>query len=123
MKALSITSSNASSSTAVASLYISSYENKITTLALARGPSYKLEITSIIDSACNPGWLVVDSETRGLYCIGEGLGTSTEGALSTFTASSNGKLVRTSHSATPLGGCSGVLFSNEGGGLFLAIAH
>ncbi|MCJ1381447.1 hypothetical protein MMC17_004557 [Xylographa soralifera] len=122
MKSSSITSSIATSSTAT-SLYVSSYENKITTLALGQGPSHKLEITSTIDSACNPGWLVVDSETRSLYCIGEGLGTSTEGALSTFTASSDGRLVQTSHGATPLGGCSGVFFRNDAGGLFLAIAH
>ncbi|MCJ1287325.1 hypothetical protein MMC26_006673 [Xylographa opegraphella] len=123
MKAFKSTSSGATSSTVATNLYISSYGNTITTLALGQAPSYKLEVTSTIDSACNPGWLVVDSETRNLYCIGEGLGTSTEGALSTFIASSDGRLIRTSHSATPLGGCSGVFFRNERGGLFLAIAH
>ena len=123
MKTFSNPPSVTTSSTAATNLFVSSYENKITTLALSQGPSYKLEITSTIDSACNPGWLVVDLETRNIYCIGEGLGTSTEGALSTFIASGDGRLIRTSHSATPLGGCSGVFFSNEGGGLFLAIAH
>ncbi|MCJ1390987.1 hypothetical protein MMC18_003848 [Xylographa bjoerkii] len=117
-----VASTNSSSAAAI-NLYVSSYENKITTLALSRGPSYKLDVASTTDSACNPGWLVIDSEARSLYCIGEGLGTSTQGALSTFRASGDGRLVRTSHGATPLGGCSGVFFSTEAGGLFLAIAH
>ena len=116
-------SSMATISAAATNLYISSYGNKITTLALSQGSSYKLDITSSIDSACNPGWLVINSEARNLYCIGEGLGTNIEGALSTFKASSDGRLARTSRSITPLGGCSGVFFNSESGRLFLAIAH
>ena len=123
MSVFSTSPSIASSSTATTNLYVSSYENQVTTLALTHDPTYKLQVTSTIDSACNPGWLVLDSAARELYCIGEGLGTNTEGALTTLQNSLDGRLVQTSQCVTPLGGCSGVLFRNAVGVLFLAIAH
>ena len=107
-------------------LYVSTYDDTITTLSLTTSNqnSSNFSLQPIATAACspNPSWLTFDAQDRTLYCIGEGL-TTTNGSLTTFSALENGTLVKTSEQDTISGGVSGVIYNIDGQEKGLALAH
>ena len=107
-------------------LWVSSYAGTVTTLSLTENTTaatYSLATTYTSNDCLNsPSWLLFNSTTRILYCVGEGL-TSPAGTLSTFKAQANGQLTETNQVATIVGGVHAVQYSTANGTQYLAIAH
>ena len=107
-------------------LWVSSYAGTVTTLSLTKNTmaaSYLLATTYTSNDCLNsPSWLLFNSTTRMLYCVGEGL-TSPTGTLSTFEAQSNGQLTVTNQATTIVGGVNAVQYGIMNGSQYLAIAH
>ncbi|MCJ1309274.1 hypothetical protein MMC25_002933 [Agyrium rufum] len=109
-------------------LYVSSYAGTVTTLSLTSTTSgsstkYALSNTATNYNCLNsPSWLLFNSTTRALYCVGEGI-SSYQGSISTFTAQTNGQLTQGTSVNTVVGGVNSVQYSIANGSTYLAVAH
>lgn len=106
-----------------ARLWATHYNGNVYTLTLD-GESLSLSHTM---KTCGnmPSWLTFDSEARVLYCSDED-GTadpSTHGTLTAYQAASNGKLYEIATTKTIGGGVNSVIYENDDGEKYLAIAH
>lgn len=109
-------------STSATNLYVSSYNNKITTLSLTQDSSsrsYALSETHT-SSACpdSPSWLQIDTTRSLLFCVNEGFNT-VNGSISSLSISSDGSLSEINVLDTPPGPVNSAYFANRRG---LAIA-
>ncbi|KAI9172805.1 putative 6-phosphogluconolactonase [Paramyrothecium foliicola] len=106
----------ASNSSAVL-LYAADSGGNVTTLSLA-GPddSSSLSVTSrTAQCAANPSWLTLDKENNILYCYDRGAGSSTSGALNSFSIDSTGVLTRIARVNGPLSGVAGEIVTSPSG--------
>jgi len=108
-------------------LFVSSYAGPVTTLELTRNAStksYNLRtISSTNECVYNASWLLFEPSHRVLYCIGEGLDSTTRGGLTVFSASDDGVLNKTDQHDTPWGGVNAAIIHGKTGNHSLAIAH
>ena len=108
-------------------LFVSSYAGPVTTLELTRNASTKgysfQTVSSTSECAYNASWLLFEPHHRVLYCVGEGLDSTTRGGLTVFSASDNGILTKTDQHDTPWGGVNAAIIHEKAGNNSLAIAH
>ncbi|KAJ6113865.1 hypothetical protein N7523_007182 [Penicillium sp. IBT 18751x] len=106
-----------------AHLWATHYNGNVYTLSL---DGENLSLTDTMKTCGNmPSWLTFDSEARVLYCSDED-GTadpSTHGTLTAYKAASNGKLREIATTNTIGGGVNSVIYENDDGEKYLAIAH
>ena len=116
-----------SSAASATNLFVSSYAGNVTTLKLTQNASTKSyglkTISSTNKCVYNASWLLFEPHHRVLYCIGEGLESSTTGGLTVFSACDDGSLNKTDQHDTPWGGVNAAIFGNNKGNRSLAIAH
>lgn len=115
------------SAASASNLFVSSYAGPVTTLELTRNAStksYNLQtISSTNECAYNASWLLFEPSHRVLYCIGEGMDSSTRGGLTVFSAQADGSLKKTDQHDTPWGGVHAAIYGDKAGNRSLAIAH
>lgn len=106
-------------------LYVSHYDGHVYTLSLDTA-ARKLTLADSLQ-ACGqmPSWVTYDAMSRTLYCVDESgsSANSGNGTLSSFTASENGTLTQTAKATTLPGGVASVIYEDNDGREYLAIAH
>ncbi|KAJ5142229.1 hypothetical protein N7526_003224 [Penicillium atrosanguineum] len=106
-----------------ARLWATHYNGNVYTLAL---DGENLSLTDTMKTCGKmPSWLTFDSKARVLYCSDED-GTadpSTHGTLTAYDAAPDGKLHEIATTKTIGGGVNSVIYENDDGGKYLAIAH
>lgn len=121
------TSSNTSSTS---TLYVSHYDGHVYTLALDTAAGSLTLANSVQACGEMPSWVTYDAPSHTLYCVDESgsSANSGNGTLSSFNVASdgsliNGTLIQTAKATTLPGGVASVIYEDNDGREYLAIAH
>ncbi|RAL02493.1 lactonase family protein [Aspergillus ibericus CBS 121593] len=107
-------------------LYATHYDGNVYTLSLDRGDNdtYSLSLASSLKTCGSmPSWLTFDLDSRILYCSDETGDASVNGSLTTLSADQDGTLTEIATAVAPGGGVNNVIYIDDDGAQYLAIAH